>query len=137
MNSDFTVAVHGLVYLNHKGQVLSSEDLAENICTNPVRIRRVMAQLKREGLVETRQGNGGGYQAVEGCGKIPLAQVAKALGTRFVASNWRSGDLDCTCLVSSGMGEIMESILAELDQLCLERLETLTIGEIDGRIFGK
>lgn len=35
MTSDYCVAVHALVYLNHKAKVLSSEELAENICTNP------------------------------------------------------------------------------------------------------
>ena len=34
MTSDYCVAVHALVYLNHKAKVLSSEELAENICTN-------------------------------------------------------------------------------------------------------
>ena len=37
MTSDYCVAVHALVYLNHKAKVLSSEELAENICTNPAR----------------------------------------------------------------------------------------------------
>ena len=35
MDSSFNVAVHALVYLHHKDCLLSSEALAENICTNP------------------------------------------------------------------------------------------------------
>ena len=62
MNSDFVVAVHAMVFLHHKAETVSSEMLAENICTNPVRIRRVMARLKKAGLVETREGRTqGGY----------------------------------------------------------------------------
>ena len=45
LNSDFCVAVHGLVFLKHKGCTISSEELAENICTNPARVRKVMAKL--------------------------------------------------------------------------------------------
>ena len=52
MNSDFVVAVHAMVFLHHKAETVSSEMLAENICTNPVRIRRVMARLKKAGLVK-------------------------------------------------------------------------------------
>ena len=44
MTSEFTIAVHALVFLNHKGETLDSETLAENVCTNPVRIRKVMAK---------------------------------------------------------------------------------------------
>ena len=56
MTSEFTIAVHGLVYLHHKNTVLSSEELAENICTNPARVRKVMAKLKKKNLVETKEG---------------------------------------------------------------------------------
>ena len=57
MNSDFIVAVHALVYLNHKADIVSSEALAKNICTNAARVRKVMAPLKRAGFVTTREGN--------------------------------------------------------------------------------
>ena len=61
MNSAFCVAVHALVYLNHKARQLTSEELAENICTNPARVRKIMAVLKKAGLVETKEGSVGGY----------------------------------------------------------------------------
>ena len=35
MTSEFGMAVHALTFLNHKGEMVSSEVLAENICTNP------------------------------------------------------------------------------------------------------
>ena len=50
MDSSFNLAVHALVCLSHSGRSLSSEALAENICTNPTRVRRVMAGLKKGGL---------------------------------------------------------------------------------------
>ena len=56
MDSSFNLAVHALVCLSHSGRSLSSEALAENICTNPTRVRRVLAGLKKAGMVETREG---------------------------------------------------------------------------------
>ena len=56
MDSSFNLAVHALVCLSHSGRSLSSETLAENICTNPTRVRRVLAGLKKAGMVETREG---------------------------------------------------------------------------------
>ena len=58
MDSSFNLAVHALVCLSHSGRSLSSEALAENICTNPTRVRRVQAVLKKAGIVETREGLG-------------------------------------------------------------------------------
>ena len=51
MTSEFAIAVHALVYLHHKNAVLSSEELAENICTNSARVRKVMAKLKKKDLI--------------------------------------------------------------------------------------
>ena len=42
MNSEFIIAVHALVFLYHKQEVVASDVLAENVCTNPVCIRKVM-----------------------------------------------------------------------------------------------
>ena len=60
MTGEYAVAVHALVYLYHRGTTVSSEVLAKNICTNPARVRKVMAKLKRGGLVTTREGSEGG-----------------------------------------------------------------------------
>lgn len=136
MNSDFIVAVHALVYLNHKADIVSSEALAENICTNAARVRKVMAPLKRAGFVTTREGNVGGYRFAGDASALDLRMVADALGIRFVQSSWHSGDMDRECLVASGMAGIMDDIFLDLDERCRERLAQITIAGIDRRIFG-
>ena len=40
--SEFLIAIHALVYLGHRNEPLTSEELAENICVNPVRVRTVL-----------------------------------------------------------------------------------------------
>lgn len=136
MNSDFTVAVHALVFLNHKADTVSSEALAENICTNAARVRKVMAPLKKAGMVSTREGNVGGYRFSGVAESTSLADIADALDVRFVQTTWRSGDADMECLVASGMGAIMDEIMDDLDGRCRERLERITVADIDRRIFG-
>ena len=41
MNGDYSLAVHALVYLDHRATHLPSQILAENICTNAARVRKV------------------------------------------------------------------------------------------------
>ena len=51
MNSDFTIAVHSLVYLAYlPDHMASSESIAENVCTNPARIRKDDQLLKKKGI---------------------------------------------------------------------------------------
>ena len=137
MDGIFGMAVHALVYLNHMGRVLSSEELARNICTNPARVRKVMTGLKQAGLVQTKAGHAGGYIFCADAETLTLDTVAEAVDARFVDSAWRSGDADMECLVASGMADIMDSIYARLDSRCRKSLEGITIADIDRRIFGR
>lgn len=136
MTSDYCVAVHALVYLNHKAKVLSSEELAVNICTNPARVRKVMAKLKKSGLVKTKEGSEGGYCFVLDAQEVSLARVAGALDIRFVETSWKSGDTDMKCLVASGMASLMDEVFDDLNERCRERLQEITIGMLEQRIFG-
>ena len=136
MTSDYCVAVHALVYLNHKAKVLSSEELAENICTNPARVRKVMAKLKKAGFVKTKEGSEGGYLCDQDADQVTLDQIAQALEIRFVDTAWKSGDTDMKCLVASGMAGLMDEIFDDLNEQCCKRLKEITIGTLDHRIFG-
>ena len=115
MSGIFTIAVHALVYLNHRQETLSSEELSENICTNPARVRKVMAMLHRAGLVEVRPGKYGGYRFVLDPSGVTLLRICKAVETPPVPAGWRSGEIDAPCLVASGMAEVMEQVRDSLN----------------------
>lgn len=136
MNSDFNVAVHALVYLSHKNCTLSSEALSENICTNPARVRKVMAKLGKAGFIRTKEGLEGGYLLVKPAASITLGAISEALEVKFVCTGWKSGDPHMACLVASGMADVMDGIYAQLDQLCKQRLAQITVGSIEDRLFG-
>lgn len=137
MTSEFSLAVHALVFLNHKGETLSSDILAENICTNPARVRRVLSRLKKAGLVQTKEGIDGGYHFCRDPRQLTLDQVAQALEVEFVGASWRSGDQDMDCMIASGMANIMDELYARLDYQCYESLKGVSIADIDRRIFGE
>ena len=115
----------------------SSEGLAENVCTNPARIRKVMAKLKKADLVKTKEGVDGGYLFHRDSREINLTMVADALETPFVTVSWKSGNPHMSCLISSGMAGVMDGLYDDLDQCCRERLTHVTIADLDKKIFGK
>ena len=135
MTSEFTVAVHALVFLNHRQSTQSSEAVAENVCTNPARVRKVLSCLKKAGLVETKDGIDGGYHFTGNAEAVSLRMVADALNAAFVSASWRSGNPDMDCLIASGMDGVMSSIYRELDESCRVRLEQISIADIDRQIF--
>lgn len=135
MTSEFTIAVHSLVLLRRRQTTLSSEAIAENVCTNPARIRKVMARLKKAGLVETKEGIDGGYHFIEKTPSITLNRVAEALEETFVSSSWKSGNTCMECLISSGMAQILTDIYQDMNALCYSYLAGITIEDIEQRIF--
>jgi len=137
LTGEFTIAVHALVYLNHKREYVNSEALAVNVCTNPARIRKIMAKLKKAGLAVTKEGADGGYAFTLDPGAVDLRTVLEAVGDRAVPLAWRSGDPCAECLVSSGMAGIMDGITDEMDEACREKLAAITIKDINEKIFGE
>ena len=135
MDSSFNLAVHALVCLSHSGRFLSSEALAENICTNPTRVRRVMAALKKAGIVVTREGSDGGYRLQAALAKLTLQQVAEAVNARFVDCAWRSGDIDRDCAICSGMAGVMDALYRNMNKQCAAYLSHITIADIETQLF--
>ena len=137
MTSEFSVAVHALVFLNHKQTLVSSETLSENICTNPARVRKIMAKLKKANLVETREGTDGGYLFTADPAEISLDQIGKAFDAQYVCASWRSGNSEMKCLIASGMAGVMDDIYNQLNNECVNKLKKITLADIDHRIFGQ
>jgi len=138
MNSEFIIAVHGLVLLAHRPDgMASSEEIASNVCTNPVRVRKVMSVLRKNGYIETREGSGGGYRLVADPQSITLADVYRALAAGSLAPSWCSGNPEMDCVVGSNMQDVMNAVFCGADRQLAEYLETITIGRMLSQIEAK
>ena len=134
MTSEFAIAVHALVFLDRSNATIASEELADNVCTNPVCIRRVMGKLKKAGLIETREGMGGGYRIAKANSEITLRQISDALENTLVKASWRSGNPDKKCLVASGMSVVMDELVTGMNRSCNDYLERITIQKVEERL---
>lgn len=134
MTAEFTIAVHALVYLYRHDKIVSSEELADNICTNPARVRKVMSKLHKASLVESLRGKGSGYHSTAGTGAATLDQILRALEEEPIAMTWRSGSIDKECYISSGMGAVMDDVYGQLNDCCHEKLQSITIESISHQI---
>ncbi len=156
MNSEFVIAVHSLVLLAHRPDgMASSEEIATNVCTNPVRVRKVMSCLRKNGFVDTREGSGGGYKLSREPHGVTLADVYRALAAGSLAPSWCSGDPESDCLVerrrcstilnglkSGGSrrafsSTFMNSVFCGADQQLESYFETITIGQMLSRLTAK
>jgi len=82
-NSRLTVAVHALAWMalarRRDSAVLTSDQVAASINTNPVIIRRCLGDLRRAGLVQVRHGTGSGWSLAREPERITLLDVYEAV----------------------------------------------------------
>ncbi|WP_050180506.1 RrF2 family transcriptional regulator [Domibacillus robiginosus] len=131
MNSNFTIAVHSLVYLAYlPGHMASSETIAHNVATNPARVRKVMSALRNEGFVKTKEGVRGGYMLDEDPGKITLGHVYEAIARGALQPSWQTGDPKCGCPISSNTQTVMDFIFKEAEDSYASFLHQFTVAAV-------
>lgn len=132
--SELIIALHVLVFLSHDKRSRSSEELSENLCTNPVRIRKVMAKCKKSGLVVTKAGVNGGYMIARDGKDINLREVYEAVGVPIIESKWHSGDIESNCLIASGMAEYVDELFYFLNGKVINLLEMINLDMVEKRL---
>lgn len=82
-NSRMTVAVHILSYLvlasRRHHNLVTSEQIAKSVRTNPVVIRRLLSQLRKGGLVRSQRGAKAGWRLARSPRAISLLDVYNAV----------------------------------------------------------
>lgn len=130
-NTRFAVAAHILALLSFKLRVnATAELLAESVNTNPVVIRRLIAQLKKTGLVVVRPGVGGA-SLTRPPEEISLLDVYKA-----VMPEANAGPLHLhpnpnpMCFVGGNIHDALEMPMAKAEQALRKSLDTTTVADI-------
>ena len=131
MNSEFTIAVHSLVYLAYLPEKMaSSEMIADNVGTHSVRVRKVMSGLRRSGFVEPREGSGGGYRLTIDPDLVTLADIYRTMAQGSFIPSWCSGDPDMDCVVGSNMTEVMFNIFCTAEKQLEKHFQGITIQDV-------
>ncbi|MBD2845911.1 Rrf2 family transcriptional regulator [Paenibacillus sp. IB182496] len=135
MNSEFTIAVHSLVFLAYLPErMASSETIADNVCTHAARVRKIMGCLRRAGIVETREGTRGGYRMVAAPQTVSLGAIYRVMAGGSLTPSWCSGSPDMDCVVSSNMQEVMHNIFGAAEKHLEAYFGQITIADVLAQI---
>lgn len=131
MNSEFTIAVHSLVYLAYLPEKMASSDMiAENVGTHSARVRKVMSGLRKSGYVETREGSGGGYRLTLDPTSVTLADIYRVMAQGSLIPSWCSGNPGMDCVVGSNMNQVMFGIFCTAEKQLEAHFSGITIGDV-------
>jgi Rrf2 family protein len=79
LSGRFAMAVHALVLLAQSADGYASEYIAGSVNTHAVFLRRVLRRLAEAGIIEAREGRGGGYRLARPARAITLAEVYRVV----------------------------------------------------------
>ncbi|PYI50845.1 RrF2 family transcriptional regulator [Paenibacillus flagellatus] len=131
MNSEFTIAVHSLVFLaSRPDRMATSEMIAHNVNTHPSRVRKVMSCLRKQGYISTKEGIGGGYLFDGDPEQVTLAAIYRATSIGSIKPGWCSGNDEESCMVACNMADVMDRIFCEAEQQLLTYLQQMTIAGV-------
>lgn len=118
--------LHVLLHMADTDKAVTSERLAQMMGTNPVVIRRVMAGLREQGLVQSEKGHGGGWRLGRPLVEVTLAEVYRAVGEpELFAMGNRSENPQC--LVEQAVNAAIDSALSEAEALLMQRFGEVTL----------
>lgn len=129
-NSQFSMAVHVLTMLaKNRDEKVTSDAVAGSVNTNPVVIRRLLAQLGQAKLVESRTGAGGGTRLARCPNEITLDEVYKAVSCGQVfALHGKAPNTDCP--VGKNIESVLCNLQKEIDKTVGERLSQFTLQSV-------
>lgn len=134
-NTRFAVAIHAMGMLAFGDELnVTSDDIARSVRTNPVVVRRLLAQLTRQGLVMVKLGAGGGARLTRPPDRIALSDIYLALGEGPI---FQVPLLDEThdCAVGRNVGPVLTSVLLRAEKGLLAELQTITLADVIGKVM--
>jgi Rrf2 family protein len=132
-NSRLTIAVHVLTWMTlaqRRGQeLLTSDQVAASVNTNPVIIRRSLGDLRRAGLVEVRHGAGAGWSLARAAQDISLLDVYDAVEQQPLFGMHRT-EPNLECPVGRGIRPALDHVYGGVEQTLRRELRRTSIADM-------
>ncbi|MDT0304981.1 Rrf2 family transcriptional regulator [Streptomonospora wellingtoniae] len=132
-NSRLTVAAHALtwigLYQRRGHEVATSEQIAASVNTNPVVIRRLLAELRKAGLAESQRGAGAGWMLARDLAAITLLDVYRAIEPGPVFALHRAAP-NPECVVGHGIGPAMTAVYEQVEAALSRELARTTLEDV-------
>ena len=133
MDTKFSVALHILIYISETDKVVSSELLAKSVNTNSSHIRKILAVLKKGGLIESQQGKTGITLAKEPK-DITLSEIYQIIYPDKYLVNIHEG-ANKECPVGLNIENLLQPVFNEAQEAFYKKLESKTLEKLIKELY--
>ena len=132
-NSRMTIAVHALAWMalaQRQGHaVLTSNQVADSVNTNPVIIRRCLGDLRQAGLVTVRHGAGAGWSLARAPEEITLLEVYDAVGPE-PPFGLHHTEPNLECPVGKGIRPALGQVYGQIERTLRRELASVSVADV-------
>lgn len=129
MDTKFSVAVHVLILTSQSPMPMNSEQIAESVGTNASYVRKILALLKKAGIVNGRQGVGG-YSLNAAPEQLTLLCIYQAVSEQnephILDIHQNSSD---QCIVGRHIAPVLTDLFTEVEQAFAHALAKKTLAD--------
>ena len=127
-NVRFATALHILTLLEiSKGEWLSSAYIAGSIHTNPVLVRKEISNLRKQGLLASREGKGGGSTLAKPASAIRLSDIYEAVRQSPLLG--RSNKPNPACPVGKQINQHLDTLYAGAEEALVRKLKEVSLAD--------
>lgn len=123
IKSRLSISIHILTLVSVNDlEWYSSDYIAGSLNMNPVLVRNEIANLKKSGLLESKEGKGGGVKLAKPADKITLAEIFNAVKGDHLFG-FAKNEPNEKCPVGREIKERLDNLYCELDNGVVEILK--------------
>lgn len=133
ISGKFAITVHILTLLSKfPDEYLSSEFLAGSLNLHPVLIRKEIANLKKNNIVESKEGKNGGTRLLVSTADLTMETIFK-LTFEKVSFGFSKNDPNPKCPVGKGITQNLEWFYNNLNEALSKEMKKITLKEFEER----
>ena len=133
MDTKFSVALHILIFISETDKIVSSELLANSVNTNSSHIRKIIALLKKGGLIESQQGKTG-MALAKSTKDITLADVYQIVYPNKHLVNIHEG-ANIECPVGNNIENLLQPVFNEAQDAFYNKLASKTLEQLIKELY--
>lgn len=127
-NGRLATSIHILTLLAmQKDEMLSSEYIASSININPVLVRKEISNLRQKGLIESKEGKGGGSMLARPAHDILLSEIFSSVRQQPLLG--RSHNTNSKCPIGKQINEHLENLYTDAEEAIIKKLDKISLAD--------
>lgn len=136
-NGRFAIAIHVLTLLEvSKEELLASDYIAGSININSVLVRKEIAELRKAGLVDSKEGKNGGFFLAKKADDINLGDLFKVIYPDSIFS-FAKNTPNPHCPIGKDINKHLEGLYIEAELALVQNLKKHSLAEFCQKFISK